>query len=115
MITAYLVDKQVCNFWECVQAILLVTTVAVMQSGHPCELVLLALTNALEQVLTYYAIKQYGTLIFQWIMTTRRVLSVVCSSLSGTPSLQEKRCVSYLSLVCLCTRRLLQGRRKARI
>eukprot|EP00450_Noctiluca_scintillans_P039431 CAMPEP_0194478720 /NCGR_PEP_ID=MMETSP0253-20130528/2072_1 /TAXON_ID=2966 /ORGANISM="Noctiluca scintillans" /LENGTH=729 /DNA_ID=CAMNT_0039317849 /DNA_START=67 /DNA_END=2256 /DNA_ORIENTATION=- len=43
------------------------------------KLGLLALTNALGQVLIYYTIKQYGALIFQWIMTTRKVLSVVCS------------------------------------
>jgi len=43
------------------------------------KLGLLALTNVLGQVLNHCTIKQYGALIFQWVMTTRKVLSVVCS------------------------------------
>ena len=43
------------------------------------KLGLLVLTNVLGQVLNHCTIKQYGALIFQWVMTTRKVLSVVCS------------------------------------
>jgi adenosine 3'-phospho 5'-phosphosulfate transporter B2 len=43
------------------------------------KLGLLALTNAAGQILIYYTIKSYGAVIFQWIMTSRKVLSVVCS------------------------------------
>ena len=40
------------------------------------KLGLLALTNVLGQVLIYYTIKQYGALIFQWVMTTRKVIYI---------------------------------------
>ena len=103
MITAYLVNKQVYNFWECVQAILLVTTVAVMQSGHPGEVGVVGHDQRL------------GASVDPLYRQTRCSPSCAPSSGSGTPSLQEKRCVSSLSLVCSCTRRLLQRRRKARI
>lgn len=59
------------------------------------KLGLLALTNSLGQVLIYYTIKQYGALIFQWIMTTRKVLSVVCSLIwFGHP-------VTFKKVVCI--------------
>jgi len=45
------------------------------------KLFLLAVSNALGQVLIYYAIKEYGPVVFQWIMTTRKVISVVFSLL----------------------------------
>mmetsp|Transcript_131805 Transcript_131805/g.367416 ORF Transcript_131805/g.367416 Transcript_131805/m.367416 type:complete len:196 (-) Transcript_131805:110-697(-) len=60
------------------------------------KLVLVAVTNTVGQVLIYYTIKEFGSVVFAWIMTTRKVISVVFSFLwFGHP-------ISWLKVLCIC-------------
>mmetsp|Transcript_10185 Transcript_10185/g.22368 ORF Transcript_10185/g.22368 Transcript_10185/m.22368 type:complete len:739 (+) Transcript_10185:50-2266(+) len=63
--------------------------------GIMWKLLVLALSNALGQVLIYYAIKEYGPVIFQWIMTTRKVISVVFSLI------WFRHPVTYRKFICI--------------
>lgn len=69
-----------------------------LHDGAGLKLFVLALTAAVGQVFIYYTIKEFGAVVLQWIMTTRKVISVAFSLLwfGHAVTWRKLLCISFV-------------------